>query len=141
MIINSTTGIISWIPTSNGSFEVTVKVSDKNKSKNQSFTIVVEKTLFTSLIALPSTMEIATDGSKTIKSVTAHYDNGTETNIALTDCIYGSSNPNITVTNGTINISSSYSDKTAYITISYIDDGVTRSDLINIVAPYLYCGG
>jgi len=41
MTINSSTGLINWIPTAAGSFGVTVKVSDGELSDSQSFTIVV----------------------------------------------------------------------------------------------------
>ena len=43
MTINSSTGLISWTPTSNGIFNVTVKVSDGKLSDTQSFTITVEE--------------------------------------------------------------------------------------------------
>lgn len=43
MTINSSTGLISWTPTSNGIFNVTVKVSDGKLSDTQSFTIKVEE--------------------------------------------------------------------------------------------------
>ncbi|MBA7581402.1 hypothetical protein ES708_23305 [subsurface metagenome] len=41
MIINSTTGVISWIPTIVGNFTVIVQVSDGELSDTQSFTITV----------------------------------------------------------------------------------------------------
>jgi len=41
MAINPTTGVISWTPTSTGSFEVTVEVSDGKLSDTQSFIIEV----------------------------------------------------------------------------------------------------
>ena len=42
MVINSNTGLITWTPTSSGSFGVTVKVSDGELSVTQSFNILVE---------------------------------------------------------------------------------------------------
>jgi hypothetical protein len=44
MTINSTTGLISWTPTSTGDYEVTVRVSDGSLFDTQSFTIHVEET-------------------------------------------------------------------------------------------------
>jgi len=41
MTINSTTGLISWTPTSTGDYEVTVRVSDGSLFVTQSFTIKV----------------------------------------------------------------------------------------------------
>jgi len=44
MTISSSTGLITWTPTANGSFGVTVKVSDGELSDTQSYTITVEET-------------------------------------------------------------------------------------------------
>jgi len=135
MTINSTTGVITWTPTEGqvGENEVVVEVSDESKSATQSFTITVDETLLTSIIVLPSTISIAAGSSKTITSITAHYDNGTSTNIALTACTYESNKPTlITVNNGIINVSSSCTATTAIITISYTEDDVTKSDTVNV---------
>ena len=44
MVINSTSGLISWLPTQTGTFSVVVKVSDGIATVNQTFTLsVVEK--------------------------------------------------------------------------------------------------
>ena len=109
MAINSATGVISWTPTTAGNFEVTVEVSDEKKSETQSFIIVVDETVLTSIVVLPSTtLEIAAGNTKTITSVTAHYDNDTEASIALADCTYVSNNlTNVTVLNGVITVSGS----------------------------------
>jgi len=135
MTINSTTGVISWTPTTAGSFDVTVEVSDGNRSATQSFTITVDVTLLTSVVVLPSSMEIAAGSSKTITSVTAHYDNGTSAGITLTACTYVSNSTNVTVTNGTINVSGSCSPITATITVSYTEGGVTKSDTVTVTVP------
>ena len=135
MTINSTTGVISWTPTTAGSFDVTVEVSDGNRSATQSFTITVDVTLLTSVVVLPSSMEIAAGSSKTITSVTAHYDNGTSAGITLTACTYVSNSTNVTVTNGTINVSGSCSPITATITVSYTENNVTKSDTVTVTVP------
>ena len=145
MTINSTTGVITWTPTEDqvGENEVAVKVSDGSKSTTQSFTVTVEKALLASIVVLPtSIMEIEAGNSDTITSVTAHYDNGTEANIALTACTYESSKPTlITVNNGIINVSSSCTATTAIITISYTEDDVTKSDTVNVTVPAPTSGG
>lgn len=136
MTINSTTGVISWTPVTAGSFDVTVEVSDGSKSATQSFTITVDETLLTSIVVLPSSMEIAAGSSKTITSVTAHYDNGTSAGIALSACVYVSNQPStVTVTNGVITVSSSCSATTATITVSYTEDGVIKSDTVTVTVP------
>ena len=43
MTINSSTGLISWTPTTSGDYNVTVKVSDGELSDTQSFTVTVEE--------------------------------------------------------------------------------------------------
>ena len=135
MTINSTTGVITWTPTAAGNFDVTVEVSDDSKSATQSFTITVDETLLTSIVVLPSTMEITAGSSKTITSVTAHYDNGTSAGIALSACTYVSNQTSVTVANGVITVSSSCSAITAIITVIYTEDDVTKSDTVTVTVP------
>jgi len=135
MTINSNTGVISWTPATAGSFDVTVEVSDGSKSATQSFTIIVDETLLTSIVVLPTTMEIAAGASKTIISVTAHYDNGTEAKIAINACTYESNKSNATVSsNGIITGVSSCSASTPVtITVSYTEDSITKDDTVSVV--------
>lgn len=141
MTINSTTGVITWTPTAAGNYDVTVEVSDGSKSATQSFTITVDETLLTSIVVLPPSVEIAAGSSKTITSVTAHYDNGTSAGIALSACTYGSNNINVTVANGVITVSSSCTATTAIITVSYTEGGVTKSDTVTVTVPAPTGGG
>ncbi len=141
MTINSTTGVISWTPAAAGSFEVTVEVSDDNKSTTQSFTITVDETILTSIEVLPSSKTIAAGSSFTITSVTAHYDNGTSANIALSACTYVSSSTNVTVTNGKIDVAESCSASTVTITVNYSEGGVLKSDTVTVTVPAPVSGG
>jgi len=143
MTINSTTGAISWTPTEDqiGENEVVVEVSDGSKSATQSFTITVDEALLTSIVVLPTSMEIEAGNSDTITSVTAHYDNGTEANIALTACTYESNITNVTVTNGIITVSPSCSATTAIITVSYTEDSITKTDTISVIVTVPPTGG
>ena len=144
MTISSTTGVISWTPTTAGSFEVTVEVSDESKSETQSFTIIVDETLLTSIIVLPSSMNLEIGKSKTITSITAHYDNGTEVNKALTDCIYESSKPGTATvsSSGTIKgIASCTASTAAIITVSYTEDSITKIDTISVIVTNPTGGG
>jgi len=144
MTINSTTGVISWTPTEAqiGANEVEVEVSDGSRSATQSFTIGVDITLLTSIVVLPTSMSITAGSSKTITSVTAHYDNSTSANIALSACLYVSNKPStVTVTNGVIKVSSSCSATTAIITVSYTEDNVTKSDTVTVTVPAPVSGG
>jgi len=144
MTINSTTGVITWTPTEGqvGENEVVVEVSDESKSTTQSFTVTVDEALLTSIVVLPASTSIAAGSSKTITSVTAHYDNGTSAGIALSACAYVSNQPStVTVTNGVITVSSSCSATTAIITVSYTEDGVSKSDTVTVIVPAPASGG
>jgi len=135
MTINSATGVINWTPTEEqiGENAVEIEVSDLYRSTTQSFTITVDETLLASIVVLPSSMEIAAGSSKTITSVTAHYDNGTSAVIALSSCTYASNQPStVTVTNGVITVSSLCSATTAIITVYYTEGEITKSDTVNI---------
>ena len=141
MTINSTTGVITWTPATAGSFEVTVEVSDEYKSETQSFTITVDEALLTSIEVLPATMEIAAGSSKTITSVTAHYDNSTSAGIALSACTYVSNQTNVTVINGKISVSSSCTASTAIITVNYSEGVVLKYDTVTVTIPAPASGG
>ena len=143
MTINSTTGAISWTPTESqiDENEVVVEVSDGSRSTTQSFTIIVDETLLTSIVVLPASTSIAAGSSETISSVTAHYDNGTSAGIALTACTYVSNSTNVTVINGKINVSASCSAITAIITVSYTENDVTKSDTVTVTVPPPASGG
>ena len=132
MTINSSTGVITWIPTAVGSYEVTVEVSDLYRSTSQPFIIIVSATKLTSIVVLPANMSIPAGQTDTITSVTAYYDNGTEADIALTACIYESNNTQVTVTNGKISVSTTCAATAATITVSYTEKDVTKSDTVNI---------
>ena len=138
MTINSTTGVISWTPTESqiGENEVSVKVSDGSRSTTQSFTITVDEALFTSIVVLPSSMTLEIGESKTITSVTAHYDNGTSAGIAITACTYESDKPGTATvsSSGTIKgIASCTASTAAIITVSYTEDTTTKTDTVSVV--------
>ena len=135
MTINSTTGVITWTPAVTGSFDVTVEVSDGSKSATQSFTIAVDEALLTSIEVSPSSVEIAAGSSKTITSVTAHYDNGTSADIDLSACTYGSNQTSVTIANGVITVSSSCAGTTAIIIVSYTEGDETKSATVTVTVP------
>jgi len=135
MTINSTTGVISWTPASAGSYEVTVEVFDQYKSTTQTFTITVGEAVLTSIEVLPATMTIRKGNSQTIASITAHYSNGTEANLALSICTYTSNKTNVTVVNGKISVSADCTPTTATITVYYTEGGITKSDTVIVTVP------
>ena len=138
MTINSTTGVITWTPTGDqiGENEVVVEVSDGSRSTIQEFTITVAEALLTSIEVSPSTMEIAAGSSKTITSVTAHYNDSTSADTNLSACTYGSTQTSVTVANGVITVlSSCTAGITATITVSYTENDVTKSDTVIVTVP------
>jgi len=133
MSINSTTGEISWTPTSEGSFEVIVEVSDGRTTDTQTFTIIVTEPQLTSIEVLPSSMTIYAGQSKAISSITASYDDGSSKELAFSDCTYSSNNSKVTVSNGTVYVSSTCSATTATVTVAYTENEITKSDTIAII--------
>ena len=95
MAINPVTGIISWIPTAEGSYGVIVEVSDGGLSDSQGFTIIVSTVEITGIEVEPDEMTLFVGGFKTIESVTATYviKKGLEASIPLGSCTYASSAP------------------------------------------------
>ena len=138
MTINSNTGVISWIPTAAGSFEVTVEVSDSSKSDTQSFTITVDVTLLTSIVVLPSSMTLDIGESEEITSVTAYYDNDTSADIdLLSACTYESNKSNATVSpSGVVTgVSTCTATTPVTITVTYTDteNSITVTDTVSVV--------
>jgi len=138
MTINSITGAITWTPTESqiGENEVVVEVSDGSRSTIQEFTIIVDETKLASMVVLPSSMTLEIGESKAITSVTAHYDNGTEANIALTACTYESDKPSTATvsSSGTIKgIASCTASTAAIITVSYAENSITKTDTVSVV--------
>jgi hypothetical protein len=86
-------------------------------------------------------MTISAGSSKTITSITAHYDNATSAGIALSACTYGSNDTNVSVANGVITVSSSCTATTAIITVSYTEDDVTKTDTVSVTITTPPSGG
>lgn len=148
MIIEKSTGLVSWIPTTSGKFDVTIEVIDKEKSisATQEFTIVVEKALLTSIKALPSTvMYLYMNESKPIQSVTAYYDNNTSKELDLSSCSYESDNPEIATVdiNGTVTGITNIISIAASITVSYTEEHISKSDTVLVVVnpPFIVFEG
>jgi len=136
MSIDENSGVINWTPTAIGSYEVTVEVSDGSESTTQSFTITVDKALLTSIEVLPSNMTLEIGESRTIDSVTAHYNNDTETLITpLSACTYKSNKSNATVSDDGVitGVSSCTASTPVTITVTYIEDSITKTDTVSVV--------
>jgi len=132
MDINDTTGVINWTPTiaQIGDHNVTVEVSDGEKSTTQSFTITVHDVL-TEIVVLPETMTLFEGGeTETITSITAHYNDASTANLALADCTYGSDDESVATV--AVGVVTSVNPGTAIITVTYIEGGITQTDTVGV---------
>lgn len=146
------TPTISWTPETIGSYDVTVEVSDGKLSDIQSFTIIVKAVELTSIVVLPKTMTLFVGNSDTIKSVTAHYNDGSTAKIPVLTfeggtpaCECESRNENVaTVTDtglvaaikeGTTTIIVSYGGKidTIAVTVTYLQMEIMADDLLTFI--------
>jgi hypothetical protein len=84
------------------------------------------KIILTGISVFPATINLAVGESQTFDSVTAYYSDSSTANINLSDCNYSSSNPDYATVsnNGTVE---GVSDGFTTITISYTEDGVTKT--------------
>ena len=132
MQIGSSTGMINWTPEEShvGTFTVEVKVSNGNSFEVKTFEITIEDIYLTSIEVSPADIDIYVGNSKTITSVATYYDNGESTDLSLADCIYDSADTDIaTVNNGMI---TGVSAGLAIVNVSYTENGITRTDTVNI---------
>ena len=143
MTIDSSTGVITWTPTKEqiGENEVTVKVEDKWRNDTQNFTIEASDILLTSIDVIPTSITLIETYSNLLNqnflNVTANYDYGPSKSIALSECNYKSSNTNIAFV-GHTGVISGTSKGSAGITVSYSENGIMKSDTIDvIVTPFI----
>jgi hypothetical protein len=84
------------------------------------------KIILTEISVFPTTINLAVGESQTFDSVTAYYSNLSSANVNLSACNYSSNNPDCATvsSSGTV---TAVSDGSATITISYTEDGVTKT--------------
>ena len=142
MTINESTGVVSWTPTEDQeaeSYTVTIEVSDGKKSVFQTFTITVAEVLLDHIEVVPSEMTVYIGNTKSITSITAHYDNNTDTSINLSSVTYSSNHTNIATVNDS-GVITGVSAGEAIITVSYTEsyteeDDITKTDTIDVTVP------
>ncbi len=134
MVIDSSTGLISWTPEENqvGTNIVSVKVTDGWYKDTQDFSIEVSLIKLSSIVVIPTNMSFLTTSiSRTVTSITAFYSDGSSASIEKSNCSYQSSNNNVaTVSTSGIITPNIAGDAT--ITVNYTEDGITESDTIVI---------
>jgi len=143
MTIDTVSGIINWTPTKEqiGEHEVIVNVEDRWRNDTQNFTIEASDILLTSIDVVPSSMTLTETYSNLLTQnflkVTANYDYGSSKSLVLSACNYKSSDANIAFV-GHTGLISGTSKGSAVITVSYTENGVTKSDTIDvIVTPFI----
>jgi hypothetical protein len=83
-------------------------------------------TILTGIDVFPTTINLAVGESKTFNSVIAYYSDSSSANINFALCDYSSNNPGC-ATVGSSGTVTAVSDGFATITISYTEDGVTKT--------------
>ena len=143
MKIDTVTGVINWTPKKEqiGEHEVTINVEDRWRNDTQNFTIEASDILLTSIDVVPSSITLTETYSNLLTqnslTITANYDYGPSKSIVLSECNYKSSDANIAVV-GHTGVISGTSKGSAVITVSYTENGITKSDTIDvIVTPFI----
>ena len=145
MTIDTLTGVINWAPTKEqiGEHKVTVNVEDRWRNDTQNFTIEASEILLTSINVVPAYIILPEKYSNLLAqkflSVTANYDYGPSKSIALSECNYESSDENIASV-GHAGMISGTSRGSAIITVSYTENGVTKSGTIDVHVSFLPSG-
>jgi len=135
-IINSKEGTFTGI--SKGLTRVTVSYTEREFTKSDVADIFIGITpiypvpvKLTSIVVFPSSMNLDIGESKTISSITAHYNDASSESVALSDCSYSSDNICATVdSNGTI---TGVSEGLAVITVSYTKKEITKTDTVEVI--------
>ena len=129
MQIGSSSGLINWTPGESqiGAFTVEVEVSNSNSFRVRRFEITIEEAFLASITVLPASMNAYVGNSTALTSVTAHYDNENDLDLALADCDYSSSEPTIATVSGS-GVITGVSAGSAEITVTYAQGGITKTD-------------
>jgi hypothetical protein len=134
MQIGSSTGLINWTPGESqiGTFTVEVKASNGNSFSVEKFEITIEDIFLVSIEVSPANINVYVGNSNVITSVTANYDYGSSIDLALADCDYASSDTNIATVDNNALITG-VSTGSATITVTYTEDGIVKTDTVNVI--------
>jgi uncharacterized protein YjdB len=112
----SGSGVITGV--SAGTATITVSYTEDSISKTDTVSVMVEDISLTSISGLPSNMNMYVGNSKNITSITAYYNDGSNTSITLSLADYQSTNSNIATVSGS-GVITGVSAGTATITVTY----------------------
>jgi len=131
----SGSGVITGIAV--GNTTITVSYTEGGITKTDTVSVTVEDISLASISVLPSSTSIAVASYKNISSITAHYNDGSSSDLALTDCAYSSSEPTIASVNTTGKVTG-VSVGSATITVSYTEGGITKTDTVSVTVENIY---
>lgn len=116
---------------SEGSATITVSYTDVEITTTDTINVTVKFLNLTSIVVLPSSMNLDIGESKTISSIIAYYNDASSKSVALSDCSYSSDSICATVdSNGTI---TGVSEGLAVVTVSYTEKGITKTDTVEVI--------
>lgn len=129
--IVSSNGVISGVAA--GAATITVSYTEGGITKTATIVVTVTEApkVLTSITVLPSTMSIVVGNYKNITSITAHYDDESNTTIGLDSVSYSSNHTNIASVNTTGRVTG-VSAGSATITVSYAEGGITKTADIGV---------
>ena len=125
----SNSGVITGI--SAGTAVITVTYAEGGITKTDTVSVTVENISLTSISVLPSNTSMYVGSSKNITSITAYYNDGSNTSITLGLANYQSSNSNIATVSDSGAITG-ISAGSAVITVTYTEDGITKTDTVEV---------
>jgi len=131
---NTSGSSVTWrAPSTEGNHTVECEVSDGEASDSKSVNISVggsTGSTVSSIEVFPETMNIGVGNSKSIELITAHYDNGSNADIALNTCTYISSNTGVATVD--IGVITAIALGSATITVAYTEGDITKTDALAV---------
>jgi uncharacterized protein YjdB len=124
-------GLITGV--SAGSAVITVNYTEGGITRTATIdvTVVEAPKVLTSIVVLPSSMSMHIGDSEIIASITAHYDDESNTTIGLDSVSYSSNHINIASVNTTGRVAG-VSAGSATITVTYTEGGITKTDTVSV---------
>jgi hypothetical protein len=138
MTIDGSLGLVMWTPAESqvGEHDVSIRVSDGWYKTLQDFSIEVSLVQLSSISVEPLKMDFSIlNSTSPITSITATYSDGSSAVINKADCSYVSSDSSNATVDEEGNITS-VSNGNAIITVSYTEDGTTKTDTISVTVAY-----
>ena len=115
--------------------EGTAKITVSYKGKTDTLIVKVNPAPLTSIVVEPETMDLLVGESKTIESVTAHYNDGSEAEIDFDECTYAfitATNIDIVTVEADTGLVTAVSEGSVYIVVSYTEGNITVKDGIAV---------